>query len=132
MDTKIIYLEEVRKKQTYHKVRDLFLALEEDSITLRFQECQLKLLLEEVYQLYLSKNIIYQYSSDMILYFSTICDDIISGEMREVKFSDVMQGVVGCHQLMSPVEIEKRDLTKVISKVKRKNLIRKGGDFCAR
>lgn len=116
----VVGLGEVRKSRTFTFVDAMFLELAEEGIELKFTDIQLRCLLDELYQLYETKEIVYQYDENMTSYFSTICQDILESNLSCVLFSDVMQGVIGCYQLMSPVEVERQDMLQVVSKVKKK------------
>lgn len=120
MVDKVINLDEIRKRETYRSVVEIFEILEDEGICLQFQNNELIILLDELYSLYESKDIIYQYSENMKCYFSTIATDIMDTEASCVLFSDVMQGVMGCYELMSPVEVEREDMSRVVGKVKKK------------
>lgn len=116
----VINLDEIRKQETYRAVIDVFEILEDEGICLQFQNNELMVLLDALYGLYKSKDIIYQYAETMKCYFSTIAADIMDTGVSCVLFSDVIQGIMGCYELMSPVEIEREDMSQVIQKVKRK------------
>lgn len=120
MIDKITNLDEIRKQKTYRFVIGLFEIIEDEGICLQFQDNELIWLLEEMYYLYESKDIIYQYAENMNCYFSTIAADMMDTGVSCVLFSDVIQGIMGCYELMSPVEIEREDMSQVIQKVKRK------------
>ena len=120
MVDKVINLDEIRKRETYRSVIEIFEVLEDEGICLQFQTNGLIILLDELYSLYQSKDIIYEYAENMNCYFSTIATDIMNTEVSCVLFSDVIQGIMGCYELMSPVEVEREDMSQVIQKVKKK------------
>lgn len=120
MIDKITNLDDIRKQKTYCFVIGLFEIIEDEGTCLQFQNNELMVLLDALYGLYKSKDIVYQYAETMKCYFSTIAADMMDTGVSCVLFSDVIQGIMGCYELMSPVEIEREDMSQVIQKVKRK------------
>ena len=52
-------------------------------------------------------------------YFSTIFTDINDSDAKEVTFSNILDGIFNCSIMMSPVEIERKDVHKILTKVKK-------------
>ena len=51
-------------------------------------------------------------------YFATIFDYISEEHIPSISFLTIIDGFFYCYEMMSPVEIERSDFTKSVSKVK--------------
>lgn len=115
----IINLEEERKAKTYKQILDLFKALEEDYLVkINFSLEQLKMLLDALYELYKSKEIIYAYQSDMYTYFYEIICLALEQHETTISYDFLLNALLFCQTLMSPIEISPKDMSKTLLKTK--------------
>lgn len=116
---KVISLVERRKKQCADEILEIINILEDYDISIYIKQSDILFILNELYNLYLEKQIIYQFLEDMQLYFNEICRDILE-ENEVLDFSSLSNGFMGCYDLMVPIGIEKEEFSKVFQKAKAK------------
>lgn len=114
----VVSFEDIYCEKVANRVWDMATALEEDGVELLFMPYQIDGLLHQFYHLYQSKGIIYSYQEDMQSYFATIFDYISEEHIPSISFLTIIDGFFYCYEMMSPVEIERSDFTKSVSKVK--------------
>lgn len=115
----VISLVEKEKKRCADKVLDIISILDDYDVSIEISQHDIVLILSELYDLYLEKQIVYQYTEDMLLYFNEIGRDVLE-ENEVFDFFSVSNGFMGCYDLMVPIGIEKEEFRKVFQKVKQK------------
>lgn len=114
----VVSFEDIYCEKVANRVWNMATALEEDGVELLFMPYQIDGLLHQFYHLYQSKGIIYSYQEDMQSYFATIFTYISEEHIPSISFLTIIDGFFYCYEMMSPVEIERSDFTKTVSKVK--------------
>lgn len=113
---KVVSLVEREKNKCTDKVLEIINILEDYDITIDISQENIRLILSKLYDLYMKKQIAYQFKEDMLLYFNEICRDVLDEE-EVFNFESISNGFMGCYDIMIPVGIEKEDFGKVFQKV---------------
>ena len=111
-------LEDVYCNRVMNNVIEMAMELADEGVVLDITKQELHGLLRQFYHLYQSKGIVHSYSEDMQSYFATIFTYISEEDMSSVSFMTIIDGFFYCYEMMSPVEIERCDFNKTVSKVK--------------
>ena len=115
---KVVSLEDVYCNRVMNNVIEMAMELADEGVVLDITKQELHGLLRQFYHLYQSKGIIYSYQEDMQSYFATIFTYISEEDISSVSFMTIIDGFFYCYEMMSPVEIERCDFNKTVSKVK--------------
>lgn len=115
---KVVSLEDVYCNRVMNNVIEMAMELADEGVVLDITKQELHGLLRQFYHLYQSKGIVHSYSEDMQSYFATIFTYISEEDMSSVSFMTIIDGFFYCYEMMSPVEIERCDFNKTVSKVK--------------
>ena len=115
---KVVSLEDVYCNRVMNNVIEMAMELVDDGIVWDITSQELQGLLRQFYHLYQGKGIIYSYQEDMQSYFATIFTYISEEDISSVSFMTIIDGFFYCYEMMSPVEIERCDFNKTVSKVK--------------
>lgn len=119
MMSKIISFEDIYCNKVMDNILEMVCDLEADGVRIEITSRQLSGILHQLYHLYERKQILYSYIYTMNSYFSTIFTDINDSDAKEVTFSNILDGIFNCSIMMSPVEIERKDVHKILTKVKK-------------
>lgn len=114
---KIISFVEREKSYSSEKILEIINILDDYDVEFMIDIEEILLILRDIYDLYLKKEIAYQYLEDMLLYFNEICLEV-SEEKRVFDLDSICNGLMGCYELMAPIGIEREDFDDVIQKVK--------------
>lgn len=115
----VISLVDRQKEYCFDKILDVINILDDYDVEIDISKKDILLILNDLYDLYLEKKIVYQYLEDMLIYFNEICGDIAyDDEVFDV--DSICNGIIGCYELMVPLGIEREDFRKVLKKVKAK------------
>ena len=115
---KVVSLEDFYCNRVMNNVIEMAMELADEGVVLDITKQELHGLLRQFYHLYQSKGIVHSYSEDMQSYFATIFTYISEEDMSSVSFMTIIDGFFYCYEMMSPVEIERCDFNKTVSKVK--------------
>ncbi len=115
---KVVSLEDVYCNRVMNNVIEMAMELADEGVVLDITKQELHGLLRQFYHLYQSKGIVHSYSEDMQSYFATIFTYISEEDISSVSFMTIIDGFFYCYEMMSPVEIERCDFNKTVSKVK--------------
>ena len=115
---KVVSLEDFYCNRVMNNVIEMAMELVDDGIVWDITSQELQGLLRQFYHLYQGKGIVHSYSEDMQSYFATIFTYISEEDMSSVSFMTIIDGFFYCYEMMSPVEIERCDFNKTVSKVK--------------
>lgn len=77
---KIISIVDREKRYCSEKILDIVNILDDYDVEFRIDREEILLILSDLYDLYLKKEIAYQYLEDMLLYFNEICKEISEEE----------------------------------------------------
>lgn len=113
----IISLDNRLKEIYYKEIFNIIEILKDYEIEVKIPEENIKIILDELYNLYKEKEISYEYIEDMLSYFNEICKDA-AAEGISLTSKIIFNGLVICHRMMSPVEIEKKDILSALEKAK--------------
>lgn len=116
---KIISLEAIRKNNCYEEIAEMIDDVSEYDIEVKVRPIEIKIILQELYNLYKEKNIIYQYQEDMSTYFNEIMLIAIEND-QEITNNLIFESLSFCHYLQTPVEIEKEDIDTALENAKTK------------
>ena len=114
---KIISIVDREKRYCSEKILDIVNILDDYDVEFRIDREEILLILSDLYDLYLKKEIAYQYLEDMLLYFNEICKEI-SEEEKVFDLDSICNGLFGCYELMVPIGLEREDFDDVVQKVK--------------
>lgn len=114
---KIISIVDREKRYCSEKILDIINILDDYDVEFRIDREEILLILSDLYDLYLKKEIAYQYLEDMLLYFNEICKEI-SEEEKVFDLDSICNGLLGCYELMVPIGLEREDFDDVVQKVK--------------
>lgn len=129
MMSKIISFEDICCNKVMDSILEMVYDLEADGVKIEITSRQLNGILHQLYHLYEGKQILYSYVDTMNSYFATIFTDINESDAKEVTFSNILDGIFNCSAIMSPVEIERSDVNRVLKKVKRFDSRRGDNDY---
>ena len=115
---KVVSLEDFYCNRVMNNVIEMAMELADEGVVLDITKQELHGLLRQFYHLYQSKGIVHSYSEDMQSYFATIFTYISEEHISSISFLTIIDGFFYCYEMMSPVEIERSDFTKTVSKVK--------------
>lgn len=115
---KVVSLEDFYCNRVMNNVIEMAMELADEGVVLDITKQELHGLLRQFYHLYQSKGIVHSYSEDMQSYFATIFTYISEEDISSVSFMTIIDGFFYCYEMMSPVEIERCDFNKTVSKVK--------------
>lgn len=114
---KIISIVDREKRYCSDKILDIINILDDYDVEFRIDREEILLILSDLYDLYLKKEIAYQYLEDMLLYFNEICKEI-SEEEKVFDLDSICNGLLGCYELMVSIGLEREDFDDVVQKVK--------------
>lgn len=114
---KIISIVDREKRYCSEKILDIINILDDYDVEFRIDREEILLILSDLYDLYLKKEIAYQYLEDMLLYFNEICKEI-SEEEKVFDLDSICNGLLGCYELMVSIGLEREDFDDVVQKVK--------------
>lgn len=116
---KIVNLDDKVKDKCYEDVSEMIEGLSDYDIAVEVKPAEVKIILQELYDLYKEKAIIYQYLDDMSIYFNDIMVSAIEEEHSLTK-EFLFDNLSFCQFLQTPVEIEQTDMESTLEKAKMK------------
>lgn len=129
MMSKIISFEDIYCNKVMENILEMVYDLESDGVKIDVTSYQLNGILHQLYRLYESKQTLYSYVDTMNSYFATVFTDISESDMRTVTFSNILDGIFNCSEMMSPVEIERCDVNRVLKKIRKFDSKRGGNNY---
>ena len=117
---KIIDLNEKKKEFTFSKIEEMLDALRDYDIKVSLTLEELKIIYDELFNLYLEKGIIYEFKEDILTYFNEIICLALEEKEKDFSATYVRNGFLFCQHLMSPMEITKKDINKSLAKANKK------------
>ncbi len=122
---KIIDLNTKRKEAIFKELESMLTDLSAYDIKISLQIADLKILYEELFKLYQTKGIIYEFKFDILTYFNEIIASFLEEKKSNFSYNYLNDGISLCQSIMSPVEISHNDINKVLKKAKRKVQMRR-------
>ncbi len=116
----IIYLTDKIKESVFLELQEMLADLKEYDLVISLTISELKNIYDELFNLYLRKDIIYEFRTDIITYFNEIIALAIENNVKNFTYEYVIETLKFCHSIMSPVEIKQKDISRILRKAKRK------------
>jgi len=111
---KVVDLNSKRKGKYFDKIKEIISILDDYNTEMAITEEEILIILEELYNLYRRKSITYHFLEDMLDYFNTICESVVNEDIALTP-EIIYNGLLGCYNLMAPVEVRQRDIYLAIS-----------------
>ena len=122
---KIIDLNEKRKELTFAQLEDMLEALKYYDINISLTIKDLKIFTDELFNLYLKKGLIYEFSKDILTYFNEVICLALQENEKDFSLNYLTKGLIFCQSIMTPIDISKKDIQKTLSKVNLKIKVRR-------
>ena len=117
---KIIDLSEKKKDYIFTKLEEMLSDLRDYDIRISLNLNDLRIIYDELFNLYLEKGIIYEFREDILTYFNEIICLALEEKEDDFSIEYVNKGFIFCQELMSPIEITKKDVNKTLAKANKK------------
>ncbi len=117
---KIININTKKKELIFERIESMLEDLKDYDIIISLSKEQLQVLLEELFNLYQRKKIIYEFEEDILRYFNEIIVMALEEKEKYFSYDYVKKGIIICQSILSPVEISSKDIKKVLIKSARR------------
>ena len=112
---KVLYFKDYILKKTLNKIKEMIYEVNDTDITVFLLEEDLKIILDEFYNYYEKKNIVFSYYESMTNHFADILDSM--EEDDELNLFYLLKGLSLYELLESNIEVVPSETKKVINKI---------------
>ena len=112
---KVLYFKDYILKKTLNKIKEMIYEVNDTDITVFLLEEDLKIILDEFYNYYEKKNIVFSYYESMTNHFEDILDSM--EEDDELNLFYLLKGLSLYELLESNIEVVPSETKKVINKI---------------
>ena len=117
---KVINLTNKKKEYIFEEVANMLTELSEYEIKISLNRESLRIIFEEIYNMYEKKNIsIGDFRLDILTYFNEIMASCLE-EKEEFSYEYVLDGFKYFQEIYSPVEITTKEMAKTLKKTRKK------------
>ena len=117
---KVIFMGDHLKKNVYDGIKEIIEELKDDGGEVSLNDIELKIIIDEFYNYYKSKDILFCFQEAMIEHFNDIADDAYD-EVANFNFEYVLGELAFYELIDSRVEVNPKETKKLIKNIRKLN-----------